>query len=731
MITIAFPSGPVDGQTYTFQNKTWVYKSATSTWTLQTNLGGITHAATAKTSVADADEFGGADSAASYSTKKWTWTTIKAAIKSYLDTFYLNASNLSSGTVADARLPTTMAGKTFSTTVTVAGGADGSTTGNFISQYGLTASTALKDLTGNPAFMAQSQGTGATAGAAAMVFHRPNSFAAYFGLDTDNKWKVGGFSYGAFSYEVFNEYGVANATSKATPADADIFAILDSAASYVLKKSTWSNIKSTLKSYFDGIYQAALGYTPVQQGGGTGQNANKLYMGWDNAGHLLLQVDSTNYASTWPISISGNANTTTSLATSRNIDGQAFNGSADITVIAPGTHAATSKATPVDADELPLVDSAASNGLKKLTWANLKATIKSYLDTFYLNVSNFTSGNLNPLRLTYNNTNLLPNIKEWVSSGAATFTYQTDLSTLWGPHMAATASFSGASAAVCLSPFFRAQAGASYTVTGDSLLIFSGGSADCYFDLLFYASDGTTMLLDGGQSVVTTSHDFAESDSTRNTHAVTAVAPTGTAYAQARFVVDAGAGTTVTAAGFRRVKAERSAYATAYTQEGQLSNVDNTSDATKNAATVTLTNKTMGSGTVLGADVTGGDFALTRVMLKDAALKFYDSGTTNALDYTNGSHQRWAPATGAQTLSVANWPPTGNSGELLIEGVNLGASTITWPTVNWVKPDGTFTTSISTYLTAAGITLQSSGTDWVDLWTRDGGTTVYGMVGRG
>lgn len=75
-------------------------------------------------------------------------------------------------------------------------------------------------------------------------------------------------------------------------------------------------------------------------------------------------------------SVSGNAGTATTLATSRNIDGQAFNGSADITVIAPGTHAASSKATPADADEVPLVDSAASNVLKRLTWANLKAAIK-------------------------------------------------------------------------------------------------------------------------------------------------------------------------------------------------------------------------------------------------------------------------------------------------------------------------------------------------------------------
>jgi hypothetical protein len=45
--------------------------------------------------------------------------------------------------------------------------------------------------------------------------------------------------------------------------------------------------------------------------------------------------------------------------------------------MAADTHAATDKATPVDADELPLVDSAASYILKKLTWANLKATLQS------------------------------------------------------------------------------------------------------------------------------------------------------------------------------------------------------------------------------------------------------------------------------------------------------------------------------------------------------------------
>lgn len=44
------------------------------------------------------------------------------------------------------------------------------------------------------------------------------------------------------------------ATEKTTPVDADIFALVDSAASFVLKKLSWANIKATLKTYFDTIY---------------------------------------------------------------------------------------------------------------------------------------------------------------------------------------------------------------------------------------------------------------------------------------------------------------------------------------------------------------------------------------------------------------------------------------------------------------------------------------------
>lgn len=55
---------------------------------------------------------------------------------------------------------------------------------------------------------------------------------------------------------------------------------------------------------------------------------------------------------------------------------------ADVTTAS--IHAATSKTTPADSDELALVDSAASWILKKLTWSNLKAALKTYLDAYYI-----------------------------------------------------------------------------------------------------------------------------------------------------------------------------------------------------------------------------------------------------------------------------------------------------------------------------------------------------------
>ena len=161
-----------------------------------------------------------------------------------------------------------------------------------------------------------------------------------------------------------------------------------------------------------------------------------------------------------------------------------------------------------------------------------------------------------------------------------------------------------------------------------------------------------------------------------------------------------------------------------------------TFDTNVAAAGVTLVGNTLSAdGTDTNIDInvtpkgTGAvnqtDTILRRAMFKDTGYTYYDSTTTSALDYTNGSVQRWAP-TGTVTLTVTNWPPSGNLGELFIEGVNLGAATITWPSINWITSTGATTTTFA----LNGVLLQTSGTDWVLLWTRDAGTTIYGKVVR-
>lgn len=58
--------------------------------------------------------------------------------------------------------------------------------------------------------------------------------------------------------------------------------------------------------------------------------------------------------------------------------------------IADKTHAATEKTTPVDDDEIGLIDSAAAFVLKRLKWSSIKATLKTYFDTLYSPIGNLT-----------------------------------------------------------------------------------------------------------------------------------------------------------------------------------------------------------------------------------------------------------------------------------------------------------------------------------------------------
>lgn len=73
-----------------------------------------------------------------------------------------------------------------------------------------------------------------------------------------DKSKLNGIEAGADKTDAENVgAAIHGSPAKTTPADSDTVALIDSAASYVLKKLSWSNIKATLKAYFDTLYSAA------------------------------------------------------------------------------------------------------------------------------------------------------------------------------------------------------------------------------------------------------------------------------------------------------------------------------------------------------------------------------------------------------------------------------------------------------------------------------------------
>lgn len=59
-------------------------------------------------------------------------------------------------------------------------------------------------------------------------------------------------------------------------------------------------------------------------------------------------------------------------------------------------HADIEKTTPVNSDEVPILDSADSYKFAKVTWTNIKATLKTYLDTLYSAVGHTHSGTYEP-----------------------------------------------------------------------------------------------------------------------------------------------------------------------------------------------------------------------------------------------------------------------------------------------------------------------------------------------
>jgi hypothetical protein len=108
-----------------------------------------------------------------------------------------------------------------------------------------------------------------------------------------------------------------------------------------------------------------------------------------------------------------------------------------------------------------------------------------------------------------------------------------------------------------------------------------------------------------------------------------------------------------------------------------------------------------------------------------------DKGTvaTGTVTFVIGIQNRYqkVTASGNITIAVTGWPAAGTYGQIELKVTNFGGRTITWPTISWVRYDGALVATPA----LAGVTFQTAGTDFVLLWTDDGGTTIYGKVMRG
>lgn len=110
-------------------------------------------------------------------------------------------------------------------------------------------------------------------------------------------------------------------------------------------------------------------------------------------------------------------------------------------------------------------------------------------------------------------------------------------------------------------------------------------------------------------------------------------------------------------------------------------------------------------------------------------ISMVDKGTvttgTVTFAVSASSYQRLQVG-GALTIATSGWAATGTYSEIILEVVNAGAFTVNWPSINWIRPDGSTVTTFS----QNGYTLQTAGTDFITLWSRNAGTTIYGKIIR-
>ncbi len=119
-------------------------------------------------------------------------------------------------------------------------------------------------------------------------------------------------------------------------------------------------------------------------------------------------------------------------------------------------------------------------------------------------------------------------------------------------------------------------------------------------------------------------------------------------------------------------------------------------------------------------------------VLRDTSEKVQDVGSVSgavALDVATGNVFLVQPSSDI-ALSFTNWVNDDRYEDAMLWITNAGAVNITFPEINWILNDGSFTTTFVDMLTDMGTTLQATGIDFIFVWKVDNTPTLYGKLVR-